>query len=89
MAVCDYRYRFTLVDIGAQGRQSDGGVFRNSVMGSAFEQNKMNVPPPNELYPDGPLIPYFIDGDEAFGLISYIQRPYSGRSTGNLFYFNT
>ncbi|KAJ8911944.1 hypothetical protein NQ315_016288 [Exocentrus adspersus] len=29
MAVCDPFYKFTLVDIGARGRQSDGGILRN------------------------------------------------------------
>lgn len=83
LAVCDYRYRFVLVDIGAQGRQSDGGIFRNSVMGQ-FESNDMDLPDPLEIYPGGPVLPYFLVGDEAFGLKNYIQKPYHGRSTGNL-----
>lgn len=84
MGVCDYRYRFVLVDVGAPGRQSDGGVFRDSIMGQRFENGTMNLPRPNEIYPDGPVLPYFLVGDEAFGLKSYIQRPFPGRSTGNL-----
>ncbi|KAG4066314.1 hypothetical protein HA402_000538 [Bradysia odoriphaga] len=48
MAVCDYRYRFMLVDIGSPGRQSDAGIFRNSVMGQRFEKDTMNVSPPQK-----------------------------------------
>ncbi|KYN15856.1 hypothetical protein ALC57_11937, partial [Trachymyrmex cornetzi] len=33
MAIASASYRFMLVDIGAQGRHSDGGIFLNSIMG--------------------------------------------------------
>lgn len=49
MAVCDFRYRFLCVDVGAPGRQSDANVFRNSTMGVRFEHNQMNIPEPAVL----------------------------------------
>lgn len=53
-------------------------------MGQRFDNNDINLPKPKELYPGGPVLPYYFIGDEAFGLKSYIQKPYPGRSQGNL-----
>lgn len=36
MAVAEAEYRLIVVDIGAPGRRSDGGVFRESIMGTRF-----------------------------------------------------
>ncbi|KYQ59833.1 hypothetical protein ALC60_01218, partial [Trachymyrmex zeteki] len=33
MAIVDTSYRFLMVDISAQGRHSDGRIFRNSIIG--------------------------------------------------------
>ena len=32
-----------MVNIGAPGRRSDGGIFRESVMGKKFYSNKINL----------------------------------------------
>ncbi|XP_050516215.1 putative uncharacterized protein DDB_G0288537 [Diabrotica virgifera virgifera] len=49
LAVCDSQYRFTLVDIGAYGSQSDGGIFKESVFGTRFEQQAFNILDPEVL----------------------------------------
>ena len=46
LAVVDANYRFLYVDVGCNGRVSDGGVFRNSSLNTAFERNSLNIPPP-------------------------------------------
>lgn len=81
LAVSDANYCFTLVDIGAEGRQSDGGIFANSKFGQRFERNEINLPQPSEIEPSGPLLPYVLVADEAFALTHYMMRPYprSGR----------
>ena len=38
MAMVDHNYIFLLVDVGCQGRLSDGGVFRNSSISKALYQ---------------------------------------------------
>lgn len=44
MAVADHRYKFTLVDIGAYGGNSDGGIFADSEIGKSLRNNDLNLP---------------------------------------------
>lgn len=80
LAVCDANYKFTLIDVGSPGRQSDGGVFRNSPI---CEQLEAGILPPPDFLPNmsGPSekLPSVIVGDEAFPLRNYLMRPYPGR----------
>lgn len=41
MAICDHNYKFIMCDIGASGRQSDGGIFRHSTFGQKFFSNSL------------------------------------------------
>ncbi|KAJ8933554.1 hypothetical protein NQ314_013928 [Rhamnusium bicolor] len=49
MAMCDAYLRFTLVDIGAAGRQSNAGVLKHSAMGQMLQANQLNVPMPAKV----------------------------------------
>lgn len=68
MAVVDANYCFRYIDIGAQGRHSDGGVFDHCSLRHMIEQNKLHIPE-NLVFV----------GDEAFPLKSYLMRPYPRR----------
>ena len=76
MAIADAHYRFIAVDIGAPGRRSDGGVFRESRIGRRFERGLLNVPPPSAVDEKGTILPYVLVGDEAFPLSPFLMRPY-------------
>uniref|UniRef100_A0A8C6NMU6 DDE Tnp4 domain-containing protein n=1 Tax=Nothobranchius furzeri TaxID=105023 RepID=A0A8C6NMU6_NOTFU len=78
IAVCDARYRFTLVDIGAYGCDSDAGVFSRSAFGSQLIKGELHLPPPSPL--PGAVVwspPVFV-ADEAFPLKVNLMRPYLG-----------
>ncbi|XP_030749395.1 protein ALP1-like [Sitophilus oryzae] len=80
LAACDSKYCFTLVDIGAYGSQSDGGIFRHSIFGQRREENDLNIPEATTLNGCSTRLPYFLVADEAFPLKSFIMRPYGGRN---------
>lgn len=79
LALCDANYKFTLVDIGAEGRHSDGGIFKNSGIGKLIMTDMIKFPAPSALNNEGEEINYYIAADEAFPLTTCIMRPYPGR----------
>jgi len=56
------------IDVGANGRCSDGGIFRNSSLKLAIENGFLNLPKNG----------YFV-ADDAFPLTKYMMKPYSRR----------
>lgn len=79
MAICDANYVIRFVDIGAHGRRSDGGIFKDSVMGKSFDGGQMNIPQPVPIENGGLILPYCLVEDEAFPLKPYLLCPYPGR----------
>lgn len=65
MAVVDDDYCFSYINVGCNGRVSDGGVFRECELSAALENNLL---PKNHL----------IVGDNAFPLKTYLMKPYPG-----------
>ena len=90
LAVVDAHYRFRVVDIGAYGKNSDGGTLAASAFGSALRQGTLNLPG------DAPLpgaenvgsIPHVFLADEAFPLRRNLLRPYPGHTSGEKRVFN-
>lgn len=78
MAMCDAEYKFTYVDIGRNGRISDGGVFNQCSLAQAIRENQLNLPEPKPLPGCRKAIPYVILADDAFALQPHIIKPYPG-----------
>ena len=78
MALVDAKLQFTMIDIGAYGRNSDGGLFARFTFGTALRSNELYLPPASALLgvEELGLMPYVILGDETFPLQEHIMRPY-------------
>jgi hypothetical protein len=88
MALVDAEYRFIYVDVGCNGRISDGGVFKNCSLGRATDDGLLNLPMPTPLPNRNKHVPYVIVADEAFPLKENIMKPYAYASTGPSRIFN-
>ncbi len=80
LAVCDAKYRFTLVDIGDSGRQSDCSVYNNSHLGHSIENKPLDIPEPAKLTNSDKTLPFVFVGDDAFGLKEHLMKPYISSS---------
>lgn len=78
MAVVGPEYEFLNVDVGMNGRMSDGGNWSRNSFRKALENenNPLRIPPPKPLPGRIKSIPHVFVGDDAFGLSSYMMKPY-------------
>lgn len=78
MALVNSKYQFIFADIGGQGRISDGGIFRNTVLWEKICNNSLNLPSPHPLPNSIVDVPYVFLGDGAFALGMNLMKPYPG-----------
>jgi len=78
MACVDADGLFITIDVGYYGRNSDGRVFRKSLLGIALENNYLDIPTPKPLpgWEDNDQLPHYFVGYEAFPLKVNLMRPF-------------
>ena len=84
----DYDYRFVEDNAGIQGRISYGGVFKNSEMYFALENNKFSLlescrlplTEDDENDSHSSSVPFVFVADDAFQLTSYCMKPYGRKN---------
>ena len=81
LAIVDAHCRFIMFDVGVNGRHSDAGVFANSPLSVALDQNTLNIPAERYLPNWHCPVPHVVVGDEAFPLKPYLLKPYPGRGS--------
>lgn len=81
MAVADAEYRFVYANVGAYGKDCDSNVFQNCPLWKSIINGTMDLPD-DKCLPgtQNPKLPYFLIGDDAFGLHKHLLKPYSGHS---------
>lgn len=80
MAIVNSNYEFIMVDVGANGRISDGGVITNTEFGQLLENQQLHLPPPKMLPNSRYELPFVFVGDEAFALKENFMKPFAQRT---------
>ena len=92
LALVDTNYKFLYVNVGGQGRISDGGMFKNSELYHLLVNGEINLPDSGQLPDLSNLndsflvesnreseVPYIVVADDAFPLTKYCMKPYSSQ----------
>lgn len=80
LALVDADYKFLWVDIGSNGSASDAQIFEQCELRRAIEDGTIGFPPPDPMPNDNMDTPYFIVGDDAFPLRTWLMKPYGRRN---------
>ncbi|XP_055625145.1 putative nuclease HARBI1 [Toxorhynchites rutilus septentrionalis] len=76
MAVVNANYEFIMVDVGINGRISDGGVFNYTEFGRAFSNKLIKIPEASQLPNSEKRLPFVLLGDDAFAMTDNFMKPY-------------
>ena len=64
------------VDVGTNGRVSNGGIWNKCSFLKALEGNKLRIPPSTPLPQGIHPLPYVIVGDDTFALKKFLMKPF-------------
>jgi len=81
LAVVTSDYKFLWIDVSGKGASSDAHIYNASELSDGLQNNDiLGFPQPDPLPGDTENIPYFLVGDDAFALRSYMMKPYGNRN---------
>lgn len=83
LAVADHNCKFTCIDVGGYGKNSDGDIFEASSMGKRINSSTMNIRISSPLVGQNELTPCVWFEEEAFLLRPYLMRPFPYRYSRN------
>ncbi|XP_063808935.1 uncharacterized protein LOC135016457 [Pseudophryne corroboree] len=76
MAIVDANYNFLYVDVGKNGRASDGGSFKDTLFYERLVSRSLELPPASHCT-NG--LNFVFVADEAFALHEHVMKPYPKR----------
>jgi hypothetical protein len=79
LGLVDAEYRFLWVDVGTHGSTSDASIFNAGPLKEALESATLGLPDPDPLPGDDKPMPYFVVGDDAFALKTWMMKPHATR----------
>ena len=80
LAVVTSDYKFLWIDVSGKGSSSDAHIYNASDFREGLQNNDIiGFPQPDPLPGDTEDIPYFLVGDDAFALRTYMMKPYGNR----------
>ena len=80
LALADAHLRFLYIDVGTNGRVSDGGVYAKSMLKQAMDGNHLNMPLEGLLPGTSTGVPYHMVGDDAFPMSVRMLKPFPGQN---------
>lgn len=83
LALVDAEYNFLYVNIGCQGRISDGGVFANTEFRKKINDGSLKTPSDSPLPGRNKPVPYVFVTDDAFPLEKHLLKPFPGPQDSN------
>ena len=80
MGIADGDYKFIYVDVGSEGKASDGGIYAKSTFKDYLDHptNPMDIPHAKSFAGITNPLPYYLVGDDAFALDQHLMKPYPG-----------
>lgn len=79
MGIANADYKLIYIDVGRNGKFSDGGVFNRCTFGQAMDSNQLRLPQPKPLPGRQTPVPHVLVADDAFALRQNLMKPYPQR----------
>lgn len=78
LAVCDAKYCFTILEIGAQGGSNDAAALSSSTFRTIFKNNQTLLNIPETSLVGNTNLPYVLVGDDIFQIKPWLMKPFPG-----------